>query len=113
VRIGFSAMAIPISRGEIDFAETQAKELGMTAVDKEVIPPPPPDYTPFATKLKEADPNWVFSWAPWVTQVRTLEALRKLGWQGNYIAWGHLEAEAELARLREGKFYVVTSNAFS
>ena len=25
-------------------------------------------------------PNWVFSWAPWVTQVRTFEALRRLGW---------------------------------
>jgi hypothetical protein len=48
----------------------------MTVVGKEVIPPPTPDYTPFATKLKDAGANWVFSWAPWVTQVRTLEALR-------------------------------------
>jgi ABC-type branched-subunit amino acid transport system substrate-binding protein len=110
VRIGFSAMAIPISRGEIDFAESQAKELGMTAVDKEVIPPPTPDYTPFATKLKEADPNWVFSWAPWVTQVRTLEALRKLGWQGNYIAWAHLESEGELKRLKDGNLFVIGAN---
>jgi Periplasmic binding protein len=40
VRIGFSAMAIPLSRGEIDYAEGEAKKMGMTAVDKEVIPPP-------------------------------------------------------------------------
>ena len=33
---------------------------GMTPVDKEIIPPPTPDYTPFATKLKEADANWVY-----------------------------------------------------
>ncbi|MBO0766230.1 MAG: ABC transporter substrate-binding protein [Hyphomicrobiaceae bacterium] len=111
VKIGFSAMAIPLSRGEMDFAEVQAPGLGITVVDKEVIPPPTPDYTPFATKLKDAGANWVFSWAPWVTQVRTLEALRRLGWEGDYIAWSHLEAEGELARLKDAKFYVVGANA--
>ena len=111
VKIGFSAMAIPLSRGEMDFAEKQAPDLGMTVVGKEVIPPPTPDYTPFATKLKDAGANWVFSWAPWVTQVRTLEALRRLGWDGDYIAWSHLEAEGELARLKDGKFYVIGANA--
>ena len=111
VKIGFSAMAIPLSRGEIDYAEELSKKVGMTPVDKEVIPPPTADYTPFATKLKDADPNWVFSWAPWVTQVRTLEAMRKLGWQGDYIAWGHLEAESELKRLSDSKFYTINSNA--
>src|SRR5262245_37473462 len=43
VKIGFSAMAIPLSRGEMDFAEQQAPGLGMTVVGKEVIPPPTPD----------------------------------------------------------------------
>ena len=111
VKMGFSAMAIPLSRGEIDYAEELSKKVGMTPVDKEVIPPATADYTPFATKLKDADPNWVFSWAPWVTQVRTLEALRKLDWQGDYIAWGHLEAESELKRLNDSKFYTINSNA--
>jgi branched-chain amino acid transport system substrate-binding protein len=111
VKIGFSAMAIPLSRAEMDFAEQQAPALGMTVVDKEVIPPPTPDYTPFATKLKDAGANWVFSWAPWVTQVRTLEALRRLDWKGNYIAWAHIEAEGELARLKDGSFYVIGANA--
>jgi len=111
VRIGFSAMAIPLSRGEMDFAEQQAPSFGMTVVGKEVIPPPTPDYTPFATKLKDAGANWVFSWAPWVTQVRTLEALRRLGWKGDFAAWAHLEAEGELARLKDGQFYVIGANA--
>jgi ABC-type branched-subunit amino acid transport system substrate-binding protein len=111
VRIGFAAMAIPLSRGEIDYAEEHAKTLGMTPVGKEVIPPPTPDYTPFATKLKEANPNWVFSWAPWVTQVRTFEALRRLGWQGEYITWAHIEAEAELVRLKDPKLYVIGANS--
>jgi branched-chain amino acid transport system substrate-binding protein len=111
VRIGFAAMAIPLSRGEIDYAEEQAKALGMTPVDKEVIPPPTADYTPFATKLKDANPNWIFSWAPWVTQVKTFEALRRLGWEGDYITWSHIEAEAELARLKDGRFFVIGANS--
>ena len=84
----------------------------MTPVDKAIIPPPTPDYTPFATKLKEANPNWMYSWAPWVTQVRTLEALRRLGWNGRFVAYAHLNAEDELLRLKDGEFYVFGSNAF-
>src|SRR3984893_12217119 len=37
VRLGLAAMAIPPSRGEIDYAEGEAKTMGMTPVDKEVI----------------------------------------------------------------------------
>ncbi len=111
VQLGLAAMAIPLSRGEMDFAEQLAPSLDIKVVDKEVIPPPTPDYTPFATKLKDAGANWVFSWAPWVTQVRTLEALRRLGWEGEYIAWSHLEAEGELKRLKDGKLYVIGANA--
>jgi branched-chain amino acid transport system substrate-binding protein len=111
VRIGFAAMAIPLSRGEIDYAEQHSKTMGMTPVDKEVIPPPTPDYTPFATKLKDANANWVFSWAPWVTQVKTFEALRRLGWQGDYITWAHIEAEAELARIKDPRLYVIGANS--
>ena len=47
-------------------------------VDKEFIPPATADYTPFATKLKGADPNWAFAYAPWPTEVKTFEALRRL-----------------------------------
>ena len=111
VRLGLSAMAIPVSRGEIDYAEGLAKELGMTPVSKEIVPPPTPDYTPFATKIKEAGANWTYSWAPWVTEIKTLESLRKLGWNGRYIAWAHIEAEPELARVKDGGFYVVGANA--
>ncbi len=111
VKIGFSAMAIPLSRGEMEFAAKQAPELGMTALGIEVIPPPTADYTPFATKLKDAGANWVFSWAPWVTQVRTFEALRRLDWKGDYIAWSHLEAEGELKRIKDNKLYVIGANA--
>jgi branched-chain amino acid transport system substrate-binding protein len=111
VKLGLSAMAIPLSRGEMDYAEQQAPAYGMTVVAKEIIPPPTPDYTPFATKIKDAGANWGYSWAPWVTQVRTLESLRRLDWKGDFVAWAHLEAEGELARLKDGQFYVVGANA--
>jgi branched-chain amino acid transport system substrate-binding protein len=111
VKIGFSAMAIPLSRGEMEFAAKLAPEMGMTALGLEVVPPPTPDYTPFATKLRDGGANWVFSWAPWVTQVRTFEALRRLDWQGDYITWAHLEAEGELKRIKDPKFYVIGANA--
>ncbi|HEV8095183.1 MAG TPA: ABC transporter substrate-binding protein [Burkholderiales bacterium] len=112
VRIGFAAMAIPIARAEIDYAEGLSKSMGMTPVEKQISPPPAPDYTPFATKLKDANPNWVFSWSPWVSQVRTFEAMRRLGWSGRYLTWAHLNAEEELARIRDGEFYVIGTNAF-
>ena len=111
VRIGFAAMAIPIARAEIDYAEGLSKSMGMTPVEKQISPPPAPDYTPFATKLKDANPNWVFSWSPWVSQVRTFEAMRRLGWSGRYLTWAHLNAEEELARIRDGEFYVIGTNA--
>ena len=111
VRIGFAAMAIPISRAEIDYAEGLSKTMGMTPVEKQITPPPAPDYTPFATKLKDANPNWVYSWAPWVAQVRTFESMRRLGWNGRYITWAHLNAEEELARIKDNEFYVIGTNA--
>jgi ABC-type branched-subunit amino acid transport system substrate-binding protein len=112
VRIGFAAMAIPIARAEIDYAEGLSKTMGMTPVEKQISPPPAPDYTPFATKLKDANPNWVFSWSPWVSQVRTFEAMRRLGWNGRYVTWAHLNAEDELARIKDSEFYVIGTNAF-
>ena len=112
VKVGYAAMAIPISRSEIEFAAAAAEKMGFKTVAKEVIPPPTPDYTPFATKIKDAGANWAFSWAPWVTEVRTFEALRRLDWQGEYLTIAHLEAEGELPRVKDPKFYVMGANAF-
>ncbi|MGD9920631.1 MAG: ABC transporter substrate-binding protein, partial [Pseudorhodoplanes sp.] len=110
VRIGFAAAIIPLSRAEIEFAEKHAESLGMTPVGKELIPPATADYTSFATKLKDANPTWVYSWAPWIMQTRLFESLRRLGWTGSYIAWAHQEAETELKRLKDPNFYVIGTN---
>jgi ABC-type branched-subunit amino acid transport system substrate-binding protein len=112
VRIGFAGMAIPMVRTGIEHAEKVAAQLGMKTVGTQYSPPPAPDYTPFATKLKESDPNWVFSWSPWLSEVRTFEALRRLGWDGRYLTWAHFQAEEELARIKDGAFYVIGTNAF-
>lgn len=111
VKLGLHAMAIPVSRGEIDYAEGLAKERGMMPVAKEITPPPTPDYTPFATNIKNADAGWVWSWAPWVAQIKTFEALRRLGWEGQYLTYAHLETEGELGRVKDPEFYAVGANA--
>jgi branched-chain amino acid transport system substrate-binding protein len=46
-----------------------------------------------------------------VTQIRTFEALRRIDWSGEYIAWAHIEAEEELERIKDPKFYVLSANA--
>ncbi len=112
LKLGLAAMNIPLSRAEIDFAEGLAKEMGIEVVDKEATPPPTPDYTPFATKLKDAGANWVYAYAPWGMQIRVFEALRKIGWKGNYLAWAHIQAEQELERLMDDGLYVFGTNAF-
>jgi len=111
VRLGLAAMAIPIARAEIDYAEKLSGALGMAFAGKEITPAAATEYTPFAAHLKAGNPNWVYSWSPWVAQLKTLEALRKQGWTGNYITWAHAEAEDELARLKDGNLYVIGANA--
>ncbi|WP_068300178.1 ABC transporter substrate-binding protein [Pararhodobacter sp. CCB-MM2] len=111
ISLGLSAMAIPLSRGEIEAAEGLASERGMRPQAPTIVPPPTADYTPFATSISQAGADWVYSWAPWVTEVRTFEALRRLGWEGEYIAWAHLEAEGELARLQDPGFHAIGANS--
>src|SRR5262245_53367344 len=110
-KIAFAAMAIPVSRAGIDIAEARAKELGMTSVGQQVIPPTTPDFTPFATKLLEGQPDWGFSWAPWVVQIKTFEAMRRLGWKGRCMTWAHLEAENEMVRLKDPGLILIGANA--
>ena len=112
VKIGMIGMPVPISRIGIDNAEEQGTKLGMTTTDKEFIPPTAADYTPFATKLKAGEPNWGFAYAPWPTEVKTFEALRRLGWTGSYMTYGHIQSEDELSRVKDGGFHLFSANAF-
>lgn len=112
VKLGLIAMGIPVSRGEIDAAEAMAPGMGLQTVIKEVIPPPTPDYSPFAAKIKESGANWAYAWGPWSMEVRSLEALRKLGWKGKFIACSLASSEEDLARIKDDDFYVFGTNAY-
>jgi len=112
VRLGLAAMAIPLSRIAADYAEERAKSLGMTVVDKQIIPPATPDYTPYATKLQSAEPDWVYGVGPWVIQAKTLEALRKLGWNGKFLGATLPPTEDDMVRLKDGELYAISPNAF-
>jgi len=61
---GFSAMAVSrLARRDRTMRRNIRRRSELDAGGtRRFIPPPTPDYTPFATKLKEANPNWVFSW---------------------------------------------------
>ncbi len=110
-KIGLVSMAIPISRAEVDRAAKLADSMGMKAVANESAPPPTPDYSPFATKIIQAGANWAYSWAPWVTQIKTFQALRKLGWKGTFITYAHNNAEEELKRVKDEGLLVYGANA--
>jgi branched-chain amino acid transport system substrate-binding protein len=109
-KVALVGTAIPISRAEIEYAETQLAPLGLGAGETAIIPPPTADYTPYATKIKDTA-NWAYAWAPWVTTVRTLEALRRLGWEGSMVATANPETETDMARLKDEKLFIVSSNS--
>ena len=110
VKVGFAAQDIPLSRIELEFAEQLAKEMGMEAIPVVVVPGNTPDFTPFAQKLKDAGADWVLSWALWHVEVGVFEALQRLGWQGNYLLYGHQQTQDELARLKAGNLYAFGGN---
>jgi branched-chain amino acid transport system substrate-binding protein len=112
VNLGLVATNIPISRTGVEVAEKLAKEAGMNIKEKIAIPLDTADYTPFASKLKDAGCNWIFSWAIWNTQIGVYEALYRLGWKGNYLCWAHIPAEYELNRLKTDNLLVFGGNAF-
>ncbi|EKS41369.1 MULTISPECIES: ABC transporter substrate-binding protein [Afipia] len=111
INIGLAAMAIPVSRLGIDAAEKFSTEAGMKVIGKENIPPATADYTPFATKIMQGSPDWVYCWAPWITEIKTFGALRKLGWSGSYALNVLPETEAELAQIKDGELYAMGANA--
>jgi ABC-type branched-subunit amino acid transport system substrate-binding protein len=111
VKLGLIGIPVPISRIGVDNAEKIAASLGMATVDKEFIPPTTADYTPFANKIKAAGANWGYAYAPWPAEAKTFEALRRLGWTGNYMAYGHIQAEDELARIADPSLNVFMANS--
>ncbi len=98
VRIGFAGHGDPDrARARSTTPKNCSQELGMTPVGRRSSRRPTPDYTPFATKLKDGNPNWVYSWSPWVSQVRTLRGAAAAGLER---ALHHLGAHQGRGRTR-------------
>jgi len=112
IKLAVVAMNIPVSRREVYAAAKIAKNMGMEVVEVQAVPPPTRDYTPFVTKIKQKGANFVYVWAPWVTVIKTLTGLRKLGWKGLFIAGAHLPGEADMLRLKDPRWYVFVGNSF-
>lgn len=111
IKVGFAAQDIPLSRIELEFAEQLAKDMRIEAIPVVVVPGNTPDFTPFAQKLKEAGADWVLSWALWHVEIGVFEALQRIGWQGNYLLYGHQQTQDELARLKAPNLYAFGGNA--
>ncbi len=110
-KVGFAAQDIPISRGEMEYAEQYAKQAGLETVPVVVIPGATADFTPFGSKLKEGGIDWGLSWALWHIQIGPFEALRRLGWNGRWMLIAHAQAQDELTRLKDDGLFAFTANA--
>ena len=111
LRLGLALMDIPIARVGINAAEAVARKLGIEVADKVAMPASVVDFSPFATKLKDAGATWVFAWSPWAWEIGPFEALLKLGWQGNYLLYAFQPLEATFARLNRENLYAMSGAA--
>jgi ABC-type branched-subunit amino acid transport system substrate-binding protein len=108
VRLGTALMDIPVARIGIETAEAVGKKIGIEVVGRATMPPGTADFTAFSSKLKDAGANWVFAWSPWAFQVGPYEALLNLGWQGNYLLYGHQQPiDAAYPRLNRENLYAL------
>jgi branched-chain amino acid transport system substrate-binding protein len=112
IDLGLMSLALPVARAEVDYAEAQAKKMGMHPVDKELLPLATSDFTPYATKLSAAKPQWIRTSMTWDLQTGALAALRRLGWTGKFLGWSHVQAEEDLPRVNDLQFYVIGTNAY-
>jgi branched-chain amino acid transport system substrate-binding protein len=111
IKVGLATMAIPVARMGADATEQYLAADKIKMIGKEIIPPATADYTPFATKLMQGKPDWVYSWSPWVTEIKTFDALRKLGWKGQYALQQQPETENEMTKIKDDKLIALGSNA--
>ncbi len=110
-KVGFVAQNIPISQGEMEYAERLAREQGLETIPVVVVPGGTADFTPFASRLKDAGADWVLSWAPWPVQIGVFEALNRIGWTGQYLLYAHQQTQADLTRLKAPNLFAFGGNA--
>jgi ABC-type branched-subunit amino acid transport system substrate-binding protein len=112
-KLGLLAMDIPISRQGVDMIEKAATASGFQVVGKVAAPMTTADFTPFATRFKEAGADWIAHWAPFTVGVAMFTSLQKLGWSGNYLAVASPTAEADTVQFAQPNFFVMPSYSFT
>jgi ABC-type branched-subunit amino acid transport system substrate-binding protein len=101
------AADVPVSRAGVDVGAQRARELGLELVDQIAIPLANPDFTAIASRIISRGANFVWGWGPWdQTGGPLIEALRRQGWQGYYVAPGLAVSESEGLRLRDPRIYI-------
>ena len=111
VKVGFVALGIPISQAEMEFAEQLAKDEGLDTIPVAVVAAGATDFTSVASRLKDLGADWVLSWAPWPVQIGVFEAMKRLGWTGNYVLYAHQPAQEELTRLKAPNLFAFGGNS--
>lgn len=112
-KLGLLAMDIPISRQGVDMMERLARQMGFEIAGNIAVPPTAADFTPFATRFKDAGATWIAHWAPFNFGVALFGSLTRLGWTGNYLATAAPTAETDTVKFAQGNFYVMPSYTFS
>jgi len=112
-KLGLLAMDIPISRQGVDQMEKLGKQAGFDVVGNIAVPPTAADFTPYATRFKDAGATWIAHWAPFNFGVALFGSLTRLGWKGNYLATASPTAEMDTIKFAQENFYVVPSYTFA
>ena len=112
-KLGLLAMDIPISRQGVDMMEKLARQMGFEIAGNIAVPPTVADFTPFATRFKDAGATWIAHWAPFNFGVALFGSLTRLGWTGNYLATASPTAEIDTIKFAQGNFYVMPSYTFA
>ena len=113
VNVGYAAMAIPISRGEIDFAAAEAEKMGIQ--DGGQGSDPAADAGLHAVRDQDQGCRRQLGVLLGAMGDRGPHASRRCAVSAgtvDYLTIAHLEAEGELPRVKDPKFYVMGANAF-
>jgi ABC-type branched-subunit amino acid transport system substrate-binding protein len=113
LKLGLVAMDVPVSRQGVDEMEQVARAQRINLVDKVAVPPTATDVKPVAARFVQRGANWIVTWAPISLSIQMVKALRSLGWDGFYLGASSADAEQVLQTLKDPKFGVYASHAFT
>jgi branched-chain amino acid transport system substrate-binding protein len=106
VKVVGVAYDVPSSRSGVEYGIRRAQELGLEVVDQIVVPVRGYDHNAIASRIISKGADWVFGWGTWEhTGGPLLEALRRQGWQGGFVAPPLSIAESEMARMKDDKMF--------